>query len=103
MSLIKSRSYSGGKFIPLGSTGLITADDKAFQVILKAPSLVYPLKQYRIKIGEKTVYDRDTRGKSWFIADLILPGSKFVPLGSTGLITANDEALQTTSRHKEKM
>lgn len=51
--------------------------------------LVYPLKQYRIKRGDDVVYDRDTRGKSWFILDFVGTNDRFIPLNSTGLITAD--------------
>lgn len=69
--------------------------------LIKNNLLVYPLKQYKVQIGEKIVYNRDTRKKSWFIVDLVLPDSKFIPANSTGLITSDNEAFRSASRHKE--
>lgn len=51
--------------------------------------LVYPLKQYRIKVGDNVVYDRDTRGKSWFILEFRGVDDRFIPLNSTGLVTSD--------------
>lgn len=87
--------------------------------LVKDGKLVYPLKQYRITIGEQivhsqntqmeeqdasapldyVVYDRDTRGKSWFILDLVLPGGLFIPADASGLVTADGEKFSTHSRH----
>lgn len=69
--------------------------------LVKEGKLVYPLKQYRIQIGDQVVYNRDTRKKSWFILDLVIPGGKFIPSGSTGFITADGKILGRHSRHKE--
>lgn len=69
--------------------------------LVKEGKLVYPLKQYRVQIGEQVVYNRDTRGKSWFIVDLVIPGKQFIPADSTGLITVDGKILTTHSRYKE--
>lgn len=68
--------------------------------LIKNNLLVFPLKQYKVKIGENTVYDRDTRGKSWFIVDLIVPGGQFIPSESSGLITADHKILHTSSSRR---
>lgn len=70
--------------------------------LVKNGMLVFPLKQQRVTVGERTVYDRSTRGKSWFILDLALPGGRFIPSGSEGLLTSEGEAFTVTSRHKER-
>lgn len=67
--------------------------------LVKDGLLVYPLKQKKILIGDQVVYDRDTRGKSWFILDLALPRAKFVPADSAGLVTADGLTLISNSRH----
>jgi len=62
---------------------------------------VYPLRQKRILIGDKVVYDRDTRGKSWFILDLaIYDDSNFIPAESTGLVTSDGHVFKSKSRRK---
>lgn len=70
--------------------------------LVKDGKLVFPLKQTRVQMGEKVVYDRDTRGKSWFIVDLAIPSQRFVPKGSTGLITADGFVFCAHSRRKDK-
>ena len=70
--------------------------------LVKNNLLVFPLKEQRVTIGDRTVYDRSTRGKSWFILDLALPGGRFVPSGSEGLLTSEGENFEVTSRHKER-
>lgn len=47
---------------------------------------VYPMELQRIRFGTQTVFDRNTRGKSWIIIDLFVE-SKFIPKNATGLIT----------------
>lgn len=50
----------------------------------------YPLQIRRVQLGREIIYDRDTRGKSWFLLDLDLSAkSAFIPLGSDGLVTAD--------------
>lgn len=64
--------------------------------LIKDGKLVYPMKQYKVELGKETVYNRDTRGKSWFVLDLALleagrRRSRFIPAESTGLLTIDDE------------
>lgn len=63
--------------------------------------LVYPLRQRRVQLGSEAVYDRDTREKSWFIVDLVLPGGRFIPAGADGLVTPRGEIFNSTSRYEE--
>lgn len=53
---------------------------------------VFPLEITHAQVGQETVYDRDTRGRSWFVLDLILPLGKFIPMDSTGLVTADEKS-----------
>lgn len=80
----------GGGFRPSGSTGLITADRKRFS-------------------SQAIYYDRARRGQSWIILDLVIwdengdpgnPGNRprlrparFIPHGSSGLVTADGKTL----------
>lgn len=50
---------------------------------------VYPLRQKKILLGDTVVYDRDTRGKSWFILDFAIRDTAFIPAESDGLITSD--------------
>lgn len=50
---------------------------------------VFPMEIRRAQLGGRTVYDRDTRGRSWLILELRTPKPKFIPLGSDSLITAD--------------
>lgn len=60
---------------------------------------VFPLEIKKAALGPDAVYDRDTRGKSWFILDLILAGPlKFIPAKSTGLATADGERFVSQAR-----
>lgn len=59
---------------------------------------VFPLELTRVQLGAERVYDRDTRGRSWFILDLVIPASKFIPLGSSGLITSDGETFYAGGR-----
>lgn len=59
---------------------------------------VYPLQLRKMQLGEQTVYDRDTRGRSWLIIDLRLPGEPFIPADADGLITADGELFYTYNR-----
>lgn len=62
---------------------------------------VYPLRQKKILIGDRVVYDRDTRGKSWFILDYaVYDDSIFVPAESTGLVTSDGLLFKSKSRRK---
>lgn len=59
-------------------------------MITKKGLEVYPLRLRRILLGRTIIYDRDKRGKSWFLLDLDLSGeSAFIPKDSTGLLTAD--------------
>lgn len=69
--------------------------------LVKNGLLVYPLQQSRVQRGGQVVYDRATRGKSWFILDLVVPGGRFLPAGSSGLVTADNKDFLSGSRHKE--
>lgn len=98
--------------------------------LVKEGKLVYPLKIYTVHFGNATqsrlvprdstalvtsngdtfvvggerglVYDRDTRGKSWFILDLAIIRERFVPKESTGLLTSDGETfLSGSERRKE--
>lgn len=62
---------------------------------------VYPLRQKKILIGEQVVYDRDTRGKSWFILDYaVYDAPRFIPAQSTGLVTSDGLPFHSRSRRK---
>lgn len=50
---------------------------------------VFPMEIRRAQLGSRTVYDRDSRGRSWFILELRTPRPKFIPLNSDSLITAD--------------
>ncbi len=67
--------------------------------LIKEGYSVYPLSQRRIQLGRDIIYDRDTRGEDWFILDLALPGGRFVPKNSGGLITARGLIFKCQSRH----
>lgn len=54
----------------------------------------YPMELQRVQWGDQTVFDRDTRGRSWVILDLILPPGKLIPLGATGLLTKDGETFR---------
>ncbi len=56
---------------------------------------VFPMELQRIQRGREVVYDRDTRGRSWFILELRTPTPKFIPLGASGLLTADGNILHT--------
>ena len=60
---------------------------------------VFPLEIQKAQLGPETVYDRETRGKSWVILDLVLSGPLgFIPKESTGLTTADGKRLVSASR-----
>lgn len=60
---------------------------------------VFPLEIQKAQLGQETVYDRETRGKSWVIIDLALSGPfGFIPKESRGLITADGKKLFSASR-----
>ncbi len=50
---------------------------------------VYPMELRRVQMGAQPVYDRDTRGQSWVIIDLMIPEAKFVPRGADLLVTSD--------------
>lgn len=50
---------------------------------------VYPMEIYRAQLGDAVTYNRDTRGRSWCIIEVVKEPERFVPLGSDGLITAD--------------
>ena len=59
--------------------------------ILNQGKEYYPLEFGRMVKDGKVYYDRSARGKSYFYIDLRWPaeGQRFIPAGSTGLITAD--------------
>lgn len=62
---------------------------------------VFPMEVQRASLGENTVYDRETRGKSWIILDL-WTRNVFIPRGSTGLITADGKHFLQKGRNYAK-
>lgn len=61
---------------------------------------VYPLELRRIQLGSGLIYDRDTRGKSWFILDLRDISEDFIPKGSSGLLTAGGKRFRVVQKMK---
>ena len=56
----------------------------------------YPLQFGRMVKDGKVYYDRSARHKSWFYLDVRGFGPEtFIPLGSTGLITADGKIFKT--------
>ena len=66
--------------------------------LIKGGSAYYPMQTRVGVMGGNTYYDRAHREKSWFFLALSLPGGKFIPRGSTSLITADDLTFCTHSR-----
>lgn len=60
--------------------------------ILNKGKEYYPLEFGRMVKDGKVYYDRSARGKSWFYLDLRWPleQGRFIPDGSSGLITADN-------------
>ena len=65
---------------------------------------VHPLRQSAILRGNDAVHVQNAaHRRSWFILDLAIPGSMFIPLGSDGaLVTADGASMRTYSRRKTK-
>lgn len=60
---------------------------------------VFPLEIQKAQLGKETVYDRNTRGKSWIILDLALSGPiGFIPKESSGMQTADGKRFFSKSR-----
>lgn len=63
---------------------------------------VYPMEVQRANLGGQTVFDRNTRNRSWLILDL-WTSHRFVPKDSTGLITADGKRfLQKGRTYKQR-
>lgn len=72
-------------------------------MLIKGKKEVHPLRRGRITLGEQTVYDRMTpRRSTWFILDLALPGKGFIPVGSTGMRTADGMMMSDRCRRGHK-
>ncbi len=59
---------------------------------------VYPLELRRIQLGGRVIYDRDTRGKSWFILDLADISQGFIPRESSGMTTADGKRFRVIQK-----
>lgn len=59
---------------------------------------VYPLELRRVQLGSRVIYDRDTRGKSWFILDLRDISEDFIPRGSSGMMTADGKRFRVIQK-----
>lgn len=59
---------------------------------------VYPLELRRIQLGDRVIYDRDTRGKSWFILDLRDISQGFIPRESSGMTTADGKRFRVIQK-----
>lgn len=71
-------------------------------MIIKDGKAAYPLRQSKINLGNNVIHDRSApRRQWWFILDLALPGKKFVPAGSAGLVTADGLTFGDKSRREQ--
>lgn len=52
---------------------------------------VYPLELSKLKSEGRTIYDRDTRGKSWFFLCLYTPHQQFMTGDGNLLLTSNGD------------
>lgn len=62
------------EIVPSGSSGAIDSNGK--KLVLRNVS---------------TVYDRDTRGRNWFIIDMRGYSARFIPLDSGGMFDADEK------------
>ena len=69
-------------------------------MIIKDGYEVYPLRTNKITKGDEVIWDLPNRGKSWFILDLALGGVSFIPLNSTGFVTADGMKFTTPVRRE---
>lgn len=61
---------------------------------------VYPMEITRAQRGTHVTFDRDTRGRSWCILEVISEPGKFIPLGASGLITADGQRLTVGRKYE---
>ena len=100
MSLRRKRAAydpaSARRFCPADADGLQTVDGLVFVTDAMVGTVyeVFPMEFQRVQLGNQAVFDRNTRGRSWVILDLILPPGKFIPMESAGLLTKDGETFR---------